>query len=181
MIPETEDKIMSAAMIVLMLGAAMTFLGLGLLAIGIAIAEFRSVGKADSGSAACVSPVEGNRSVAAGLDGARRSEGVTGQSKAALGRFVGNPCVNDREGDMADVRHEDRPCADAVVEPLLHGRLRDVPKLLPADGTPGEICGDGGDGCRAEGAKRRKRGAERHDPLGGRVFHGGDYSANRTK
>lgn len=40
--PETEDKIMSAAMIVFMLGAAMTFLGLGLLAIGIAIAEFRS-------------------------------------------------------------------------------------------------------------------------------------------
>ena len=69
--PETEDKIMSAAMIVFMLGAAMTFLGLGLLAIG--IAEFRSYGKADSGSAACVSPVEGNRSAVNDLE----EEGAT--------------------------------------------------------------------------------------------------------
>lgn len=70
--PETEDKIMFAAMIMLMVAAAMMFLGLCLMTIGIAITEFGSVGKANPGGAACVSPVEGNRHMVARLDGANK-------------------------------------------------------------------------------------------------------------
>lgn len=166
---ETEDRLMTAAIIMLLVGAAMTFLGLGVLAIKAAFGEFGSVGKADPGGAAGVSPVEGNRHVVAGLDGTHRADGRADIPKTALYRLAGNPRVNDREGDVSDVRHEDRPCADAVVEPFLHGCLRDVPELLPTNGTPGETSRDHG----AEGSKSC---AARHDPLDKRVFHGGDYS-----
>ena len=165
---ETEDRLMTAAMIMLLVGAAMAFLGLGVLAIRAAFGEFGSVGKAD-GREAVESAAAGKDRMAAGLDGTD-GNGIVGPSKEI--RFKGTSTdaqLDHREGDVSDVRHDHLAVVTPSTDPGNHGRLRDVPKLLPTNGTPGEA-------SRDYGAESSKSCAARHDPLDKRVFHGGDYS-----
>ena len=172
---ETEDRLMTAAMIMLLVGAAMAFLGLGVLAIGAGIAELGSVCKAD-GREAVESAAAGKDSMAAGVHCADWRGLYGGRKEIRLEDTPTDTHLDHREGDVSDIGHDDLTAAPATVEPGRDRGPGDVAQLLSPDGAPREVRGEAGDGGRAECAKSRDCGAARHNPLDKRVFHAGDYS-----
>ena len=177
---ETEDRIISVAMIMMIVGAAMALIActFAFVALGLTLLKYGTVCEADPCPSGCGRMIE-TRVAARGnsTDGRIVWESKSAGKSGTVNHGVADTYRNDGKRDGADVGDDDIIRCDNPVAPYrLDGGARNVAKFLPAERSPGEVGGNCRDGGSDTGAERRESCAARHDPLDKRVFHGGDYS-----
>lgn len=167
---ETEDRLMTAAMFMLLVGAAMALIActFAFVALGLTLLKDGTVCETDPCPSGCGRAIETR--VAAGRDGAnwriiRQSK--PGGKAGPVQRDVADTYFDDGERDGADVGDDDfiRRNNPIILPDRLDGGMRNVAKLLPAERSPGEVGCNRRDGGRETGAESRECGSEGHDPL----------------
>lgn len=179
---ETEDRLMSVAMIMMIVGVVMMLLAeiFVFVAIGLTLLKDGTVSETDPCPSGCGRAIE-TRVAARGnsTDGRIIWDSKSGGKTGSVQRGVTDANFDDGKGHAPDVGDDDliRRNKASVVPYRLDGGAWDFAKLLPAERSPGEVGGNCRDGGSDTGAERRESGATGHDPLGSRdFFHGGDYS-----
>jgi len=179
---ELEDRIMSGAMIMTMVSAAMALIActFAFVALGLTLLKDGTVCEADPCPSGYGRAVEAR--VAARRDAPDRR--IVWESKSAgkpgtVDHGVADAYRNDGKRDGADIGDDDfiRRNNPVILPDRLDGGVRNVAKFLPAERSPGEVGCNRRDGGGGTGTKRRESGATGHDPLDNRnFFHGADYS-----
>lgn len=174
----TEDRMMLAALTMMIVGVAMMLFAAVFMFVGVGIALLKggAVGEADQGRAVVVeAALEDGAS--AGMNGGNVVVRVRTRGERRLDAPAVDADLHDGEGDVADVGDDDLAAAEPPAEPGRDAGAGEVAKLLSADGTPGEVGGDCGHGCGGAGSERGERGAAGHDPLDDASgVHGGNYT-----
>lgn len=179
---ETEDRLMTAALIMMMVSAAMALIAAAVVFIagGLILLKDGTVSETDPCPSGCGRAIE-TRVAARGnsTDGRIIWDSKSGGKTGSVQRGVTDANFDDGKGHAPDVGDDDliRRNKASVVPYRLDGGAWDFAKLLPAERSPGEVGGNCRDGGSDTGAERRESGATGHDPLGSRdFFHGAEYS-----
>ena len=179
---ETEDRLMSVAMIMMIVSVVMMLLAeiFVFVAIGLTLLKDGTVSETDPCPSGCGRAIE-TRVAARGnsTDGRIIWDSKSGGKTGSVQRGVTDANFDDGKGHAPDVGDDDliRRNKASVVPYRLDGGAWDFAKLLSAERSPGEVGGNCRDGGSDTGAERRESGATGHDPLGSRdFFHGAEYS-----